>query len=68
MPFTEGNMTMYVLLPNECDGIIDLQKRLKNFTFNELNDMKMERVRVVLPKFQIIYSKFLKKPLSQVSV
>lgn len=68
MPYTHGNMTMYVLLPNECDGIVGLQDKLNIIDFNEFNDITTERVRVVLPKFRIVYSKFLKRPLSQVNV
>lgn len=49
-------MTMFVILPNKCDGLSDVLHRLNGYDFNNLNGRKHTNVKVSLPKFKIDFT------------
>lgn len=67
LPYMHGNMTLYVILPNDCDGVNDVQHALKTFNLAEFNKIGTHRVNVRLPKFRIVFATFLKQALTNVS-
>lgn len=47
---------MFILLPDQCDGISYILKALKTFDINQLRGQKYAWVGVTLPLFNIEYS------------
>lgn len=66
MPYRDLNMTMFILLPNKCNGLSDLLDRLTSFDVNQLRGQKYSWVGLTLPLFNIGYSVDLDQALLKV--
>lgn len=66
LPYQQSNMTMFVLLPNEYDGLSDLLNRLNIFNFNDLNNQQYYQVNVSMPRFSVDFSTNLNQALTNV--
>lgn len=61
-------LSMLLILPNQRDGLPELEKQLRSQDLGELQQrMQMEGVQVLLPKFSIDFECSLRQPLKQVS-
>lgn len=59
---------MVIILPSHCDGLSNLQQRMKTFDFAKLNNqLESNQVQIFLPKFTIKTKVNLVKPLKNVS-
>lgn len=58
---------MIIILPNEIEGLLDVQKKLQNVSLtNILNQGIKEEIRLHLPKFKIESKMILNKNLIEV--
>ena len=63
-----GKVSIIIVLPNEIDGLSEVEKKLGNITFNELrNYAHFVKVMLHLPKFRIESTIELNDVLSEVS-
>ncbi|XP_064212921.1 serine protease inhibitor 3/4 isoform X4 [Tribolium castaneum] len=54
MPYTNENLSMVIILPNQRNGIGELEKKLENYNLSEITtNMWNTEVNVALPKFKI---------------
>ncbi|XP_017095557.2 serine protease inhibitor 42Dd [Drosophila bipectinata] len=59
-------LSMLLILPNQRDGLPELEKQLRSQDLGELQQrMQMEGVQVLLPKFSIDFECSLRQPLKQ---
>ncbi|XP_037825430.1 serine protease inhibitor 42Dd isoform X1 [Lucilia sericata] len=57
MPYKDSDLSMFVLLPNEREGLKDLAEKLQDINLVDLADqMNTEEVVVKFPKFKVDYS------------
>lgn len=67
LPYTEPGLSMVIVLPNNCDGLDDLQETLSTYNLMQLsNGMKKQKVITTIPKFKIETSLTLNEPLTEV--
>jgi len=67
MPYKDSDLSMFVLLPQERDGLKELAEKLKTVNLIDLADkMAVEEVHVKFPKFKVDYSIELADKLKQV--
>lgn len=66
-PYRKSDMTMFILLPNQCNGLTKLMENLKTFDINELRGQSYKWLGLTLPLFNIEYSLNLNGALKQVS-
>lgn len=58
LPYKGENVSMVILLPNERDGLEDIEKRLTLENLKTIGrEMNKTKVVLMLPKFKIEYSK-----------
>lgn len=68
MPYKDSDLSMFVLLPNEREGLKDLAEKLQEVNLVDLAEkMNTEEVVVKFPKFKVEYSKELSEVLKEVS-
>lgn len=68
MPYKNSDLSMFVLLPNEREGLKDLAEKLQDINLVDLADkMYTEEIEVKFPKFKVDYSVELCKVLKEVS-
>ena len=54
LPYAGSDLAMTILLPNDVDGIDELENELDPDLFSKINEqLKTKRVRIFLPKFKI---------------
>ena len=54
MPYTNGDLSMIVLLPNEIEGLPLLETKLTEARLQEwINGLRRQKVRVYVPKFKM---------------
>ena len=59
---------MIIILPDEIDGLIEVEKNLENISIDKLKEMlRSVPLRLFLPKFKIESTIELNGPLSRVS-
>lgn len=69
LPYSAGNISMYVLLPKEKTGISDIEQKLSLVNLNQwIEQMKKEKVRLSLPKFKLTNEFDLTKTLKQMGI
>lgn len=62
-----GNLSMLVILPNEKEGLADLENKLQEVSLNDITKkMWKQEVNVWLPKFKVEYDLSMKNPLIKV--
>ncbi|XP_050093789.1 antichymotrypsin-2-like [Anopheles aquasalis] len=65
LSYSDSNVTMLVLLPNNRDGLASLEERLPSLDLIDLrNQLKISEVKVYLPKFKIDFTLDLKNVLT----
>ncbi|CAL1292435.1 unnamed protein product [Larinioides sclopetarius] len=66
LPFKQGNVSMYILLPTNRDGLQDLEKSLNSaMLFKIRRQMYSMKVIVSLPRFKVEYSKELSEEMQE---
>lgn len=69
MPYKDSDLSMFVLLPQERDGLKELAEKLKTVNLIDLADkMAVEEVHVKFPKFKVDYSIELADKLKQLGI
>ena len=70
MKYNNTDLTMMLLLPNNVDGLSDLENNLQNIDLQKdvSEKLKTENVRVWLPKFKLEFETDLKDPLQKLGV
>ncbi|KAH8402358.1 hypothetical protein KR009_011515 [Drosophila setifemur] len=69
MPYQDSDLSMFVLLPQERTGILDLAKKLKEVNLVDLaSKLTVEEVNVKFPKFKVDYSLDLDQKLKQLGI
>ncbi|KAK1135511.1 hypothetical protein K0M31_000100 [Melipona bicolor] len=54
LPYKGNELSMVIILPNEIEGLLDVQKKLQNINLtNILNQGIEEEIRLHLPKFKV---------------
>ncbi|KOX72798.1 Antitrypsin [Melipona quadrifasciata] len=54
LPYKGNELSMVIILPNEIEGLLDVQKKLQNVSLtNILNQGIEEEIRLHLPKFKV---------------
>lgn len=54
LPYKGNELSMVIILPNEIEGLLDVQKKLQNVNLtNILNQGIEEEIRLHLPKFKV---------------
>lgn len=65
MPYQGGELSMVIVLPDEADGLPQLEKELSNAKLDEwLGFLRTKEVSVFLPKFKITFQLNLNETLS----
>lgn len=63
----KSSMSMYVFLPDNYDGLAQLEANMATFNYTEIiQKMRLNYIVLSLPKFEIDFSMSLKKTLKQV--
>ncbi|GBM64610.1 Leukocyte elastase inhibitor [Araneus ventricosus] len=66
LPFKQRNVSMFILLPTNRDGLKDLEKSLNNaMLFNIRRQLYAMKVIVSLPRFKVEYSKELSEEMQE---
>ncbi|XP_034108385.1 serine protease inhibitor 42Dd [Drosophila nasuta] len=69
MPYKDSDLSMFVLLPQEREGLKDLAEKLKSVNLVDLADkLVVEEVHVKFPKFKVDYSIELADKLKQLGI
>ncbi|TDG51756.1 hypothetical protein AWZ03_001816 [Drosophila navojoa] len=69
MPYKDSDLSMFVLLPQEREGLKDLAEKLKGVNLVDLADkLNVEEVQVKFPKFKADYSIELADKLKQLGI
>ncbi|KAI9583459.1 serine protease inhibitor 42Dd-like [Glossina fuscipes] len=69
LPYKGSDITMLILLPDQRNGLRDLEQKLHQVNLHNLTEqLKREEVTVRLPKFNIEYSHNMIKPLQQMGL
>lgn len=69
MPYKDSDLSMLIILPNERDGLADLEKALGNKDLSDITkNMYKTEVIVDIPKFKIEYEIELKTVLSKLGM
>lgn len=69
MPYKDYDLSMFVLLPNEVDGLKTLAEKLKEVNLVDLADkMDVQEVVVKFPKFKVDYAVELSDVLKEVKI
>uniref|UniRef100_A0A1B0AAT5 Serpin domain-containing protein n=1 Tax=Glossina pallidipes TaxID=7398 RepID=A0A1B0AAT5_GLOPL len=69
LPYKGSDIRMLILLPDQRDGLRDLEQKLHQVNLHNLTEqLKREEVTVQLPKFSIEYSHNMIKPLQQMGL
>ena len=70
IPYSGNDISLYILLPNEIQGIKKLKTDLKNFTVleNSIEGLREKTVDVTFPKFKIETESSLIEKLSQLGM
>lgn len=69
LPYKSSTISMFVFLPNDYEGVSDLQSKLKIYDLTKVTTgMTSQRVALSLPKFQISFPITLNDILSQVKI
>jgi serpin B len=69
LPYVGRNLSMFVLLPKETDGLADLEKRLTAKSLKAwTSGLKMQTIEVFLPKFRMTLSFRLEKMLESMGM
>ncbi|XP_055708014.1 serine protease inhibitor 42Dd-like isoform X8 [Phlebotomus papatasi] len=69
MPYKDSDLSMLIILPNERDGLADLEKALGNRDLSDITkNMYKTEVIVDIPKFKIEYEIELKTVLSKMGM
>ncbi|XP_032306468.1 serine protease inhibitor 42Dd [Drosophila ananassae] len=69
LPFEDSNLTMMIILPNEIDGLAEMEEKLGELDMNEVAARsKMQDVEVSFPKFRIEGEMDLKVPLTKMGI
>ncbi|KAH8297441.1 hypothetical protein KR044_011862, partial [Drosophila immigrans] len=69
MPYKDSDLSMFVLLPQEREGIKELAEKLKTVNLVDLADkLVVEEVHVKFPKFKVDYSIELADKLKQLGI
>lgn len=62
-------LSMFVILPRDIDGLLSLENRLNETTFRDwISNVEMNKVSVTLPKFDITYSRQLNNDLQKMGM
>lgn len=70
LPYKGGDISMYVLVPREKDGIMNLQNNLagSDDLIRMINSLKTQKVHLYLPKFKLQYGLDLVEPLKNLGI
>jgi len=70
LPYSGDDISLYIVLPNEKQGLNRLKSNLKDFSVieNSIRNMKENEVHVTIPKFKIESSYELKEQLSDLGM
>lgn len=69
LPYRQPGLSMLIILPNDCDGLSEVEHMLTYFTFNYhslFDKMYPQTVSVTIPKFSFRSTVSLNEPLEKV--
>lgn len=66
MPFRTSNLTMFILMPVECQNFNEMQQALNDFDLQALNGGEYHNVNIILPRFSAAVSFELNSVMSYV--
>lgn len=68
LPYANSSISMFIILPNEKDGLAALQSNIRSIDIAAMRQkMHKQEVNLLLPKFKIEYEIELKDVLTKVS-
>ncbi|KAM7344415.1 serine protease inhibitor 42Dd-like [Cochliomyia hominivorax] len=69
LPYENSDISMLIILPDDKEGLAELEKKLKGVDLNVITSkMQEESVDVLLPKFRIEFDIDLKEPLKKLGL
>ncbi|XP_046810745.1 serine protease inhibitor 42Dd-like [Lucilia cuprina] len=69
MPYENSDISMLFILPNDIEGLEDLELKLRGMDLNEITaKMSFRKVDVYVPKFRIEFDINLKEPLEKMGL
>lgn len=69
LPYNGNNISMFILLPQEQQGIDELNEKLTLNLFNDaINQLKPEKIQLFFPKFKIDSEYDLSEPLEELEI
>ncbi|XP_043519650.1 antichymotrypsin-2-like isoform X1 [Frieseomelitta varia] len=69
LPYKGNELSMLIILPNEIEGLLDVQKKLQNVNLTDiLNQGIEEEIRLHLPKFKVESKMILNKNLIEMGL
>jgi len=70
LPYSSDDMSLYIVLPNQRDGLKNLRNNLNDFAVIEksINELREVEVHTTIPKFKIEGSYSLKDELSRLGM
>ena len=68
LPYSGGSLSMVIILPDELDGLPEVEKSLQSFDLSAIKFGDIESVSISLPKFKLSSEMELKESLQRVGV